>query len=81
MQRVEREPVVPGERIAHGVERAGADVPEDDADRSDSQCSERAVVMTVAAVGVPIARAIDHGMRRGRAAFRRLWSYSFAHLG
>ena len=44
------ERVVPGEGLAEGVDRRGADVAEDDADRADRQLGERAL-------GVAVARA------------------------
>ena len=42
--------VVAGEGLAEGVDRAGADIAEDDADRADRQLGERALGMAVAAV-------------------------------
>ena len=49
MQPVERQGVMPGEGIAHGVERAGADIAEHNPDRADRQRDLAAVVLSVTA--------------------------------
>ncbi|MCI1143831.1 hypothetical protein MOP88_18630 [Sphingomonas sp. WKB10] len=45
MQRIERELVVPREGFAEGVERAGANIAEDDADRTDRQLQQAIAVV------------------------------------
>jgi hypothetical protein len=43
MRLVERQPMVPGKRIAQGVERAGADIAEDDADRAHGHLEQAGI--------------------------------------
>ena len=74
MQLIERQWMVPGEGIAHGIERAGADIAEDDANRANCEFEHAAVVAVV-------------GVRRGMlpadcgswSVTRRVVLHRFAH--
>jgi hypothetical protein len=72
VQRIERQLMVAGEGLAERIERAGTDITEDDADRSDRQL-EHAVgvmIMTAFATGVPgavmAAGVVPRAGQRGR---------------
>ena len=55
----------PGEGLAEGVDRRGADIAEDDADRADRQLVQRTAV-GMAVPGVRLGRLLAVGARRFR---------------
>jgi hypothetical protein len=64
VQRIERQLVVAGEGFAKGVERAGADIAEDDADRADRQLEHAISVLVMRLI---VAAGAGRGSRYWRA--------------
>ena len=67
VERIERQLVMPGKGFAEGVQRAGADVAEDDADRADRQFQQAIIVMDgYVVLGTGIGRSGRYGVAHTR---------------